>query len=114
MGVQQNWCYNYCWGKTSPAGEYFPAITSLPSSSSRMYHVSERETMHVLRLLSSSGLAGPCMPPKSFDVATFLAQCGDVESNPGPKKGAPDKAKIYQDKVDSHDTKLEELANLVK
>ena len=40
------------------------------------------------------------MPPKSFDVVTLLAQCGDIESNPGPKRERPpDKAKIMADKV---------------
>ena len=37
---------------------------------------------------------------KLFLVTSFLAECGDVETNPGPRKEAkPDKAKIMQDKV---------------
>jgi hypothetical protein len=37
---------------------------------------------------------------KIFVIVSLLALCGDVESNPGPKKEAkPDKAKIMQDKV---------------
>ena len=43
--------------------------------------------------------------PKHFVIATLLAQCGDIESNPGPKpkKGAaepkPDPQKIMEEKV---------------
>lgn len=63
------------------------------------------------------------LPVKLASVALWLTAllllAGDVESNPGPKKGgAPepkvDKAKIMADKVDAHDAKLEELEALVK
>ena len=56
-----------------------------------------------------SGYGSPTMftsgVPKHFVIATLLAQCGDIESNPGPKpkKGAaepkPDPQKIMEEKV---------------
>jgi len=60
--------------------------------------------------------AQPPLPAnKLFNVPSHLAQCGDIESNPGPKKERPPtKEQIMQGKVDSHETKLEELEVLVK
>ena len=59
--------------------------------------------------LFESGYGSPTMftsgVPKHFVIATLLAQCGDIESNPGPKpkKGAaepkPDPQKIMEEKV---------------
>ncbi len=39
---------------------------------------------------------------KEFAIASFLAQCGDIESNPGPKakkEAKPDPKKVMEDKV---------------
>jgi len=60
--------------------------------------------------------AQPPLPAnKLFNVPSHLAQCGDIESNPGPKKERPPtKEQIMASKVDSHETKLEELEVLVK
>lgn len=103
MGVQ-NWCHNYRWGgcepmeESCPAGTLlnivFPAKTSLLSSSScTMYHV--EVGLH-------SKMPAMVPPAKQFTIASFLAQCGDIESNPGPKakkEAKPDPKKIMEDKV---------------
>lgn len=103
MGVQ-NWCHNYRWGPAAGNEEesclvppglniVFPAKTSLLSSSScNMYHV------EVGLMLCCYQMA----VAKEFAIASFLAQCGDIESNPGPKakkEAKPDPKKVMEDKV---------------
>ena len=49
-------------------------------------------------------------------VRLLLLQCGDVESNPGPRgagKEKPDKNKIMQEKLDAHEAKFKELEDLI-
>lgn len=91
MGVY--WCHNYRWGATNPTNIVLPAKASLPSfSSCNMYHVEPGCIFHMKQNGSKA--------IKQFTFDSFLAQCGDIESNPGPKREPkPDKAKIMQDKV---------------
>ena len=96
MGVvKRNWCCNYDEGATTIV---FPARHYTTSSS----------TGDFFRPLESLGRTCQVLPSvvpmpsvvKHFVVAAHLAQCGDVESNPGPKREPkPDKAKIMADKV---------------
>jgi len=123
MGVKEkwNWCNNYLSEEGSHIYPIFsPAYISY-SSSSRNQHdckhqIESLSQVATDKLLLPSSVIPMCEPvAKQFVVAASLAQCGDVESNPGPKREPkPDKAKIMADKVDSHDAKLEELENLVK
>ena len=101
--VVDNWCHNYSaeGGKFPTKNFVLPAAaakTSL-SSSSNMYHVDEEVPVFLLQDQISMPTTTIC---KLFDISTFLAQCGDVESNPGPKakkEAKPDPKKVMEDKV---------------
>ena len=110
MGVQ-TYYNNYRWGAAAeedlPKEEeniVLPAKTSLrPTSSSSingcswLYHVDEGKTAYagseftIRGFPSVAGMVQPAPIPvtKLFVVPAHLAQCGDIESNPGPKRERP-------------------------
>ena len=96
MGVVKgttNWCCNYT--VEGAFANVFPA-RNYATGSSNVDFFRQNESLGQLFLPSVP------MPSvvKHFVVAAHLAQCGDVESNPGPKREPkPDKAKIMADKV---------------
>ena len=95
MGVV-NWC-NYFEGATTIV---FPARNYATSSSKGdFFRLPSEESLGTDQVLPSV-VPMPLSVVKHFVVAAHLAQCGDVESNPGPKREPkPDKAKIMADKV---------------
>ena len=101
MGVAQ--CnYQHEGGPVNTIESYYPIFPAYISSSSNQH-----DCQHQIESLGSQyQKLQPSVIPmtisvaKQFVVAAHLAQCGDVESNPGPKREPkPDKAKIMADKV---------------
>ena len=90
-----------------------PAKTTWPSSSSingcsLSYHVGERiaSEFNIQNCESNQGphMSFAMQPPvpvtKQFAIPALLALCGDIESNPGPKRERPPtKEQIMQGKV---------------
>ena len=111
MGVKEkwNWCNNYLSEEGSNIYPIFsPAYISYSSSSHNQHdckhQIESLSQVATDKLLLPSSVIPMCEPvAKQFVVAASLAQCGDVESNPGPKREPkPDKAKIMADKVTQH------------
>ena len=107
MGVQVkwNWCNNYHQEEGNSSTNIYPIFPAYISSSSSNQHDCKHQ-IESLKIATEKSLPPPSVIPmckpvaKQFVVAASLAQCGDVESNPGPKREPkPDKAKIMADKV---------------